>query len=167
MATSPLTAAGFRQVCAQFATGVTVVTAERNPGQAYGMTANSFTSVSLEPCLISICVDERSHLVALLKEKRRFGLSILKAEQQEVSVYFAQADQTPEGDAKLGIRYRWTASKVPLLEEALGHMECRVVGSYVAGDHTIFLGEVQSAEVLAGEPLLFFRSKYRRVGPEV
>lgn len=165
MAASPLTTTDFRQACANFATGVTVVTVERAPGQAYGMTANSFTSVSLEPFLILVCVDERSHLLPILKQIGYFGISVLKSSQQSLSVYFAQPDQSPEADARLGIRYRWTATGIPLVEDTLAQIVCRVVASHMAGDHTIFLSEVQSAELFPGEPLLFFRSKYRQLAP--
>ena len=165
MTATPLTATDFRHALGQFATGVTVITAARAPGQAYGMTANSFASVSLDPFLILICVDQRSHLLPLLNQDRFFGVNVLKDHQQAVSVYFAQADQTSEAEAKLGIRYRWTQAGIPLLEDTLAQIICRVVASYIAGDHTIFLGEVQSAELFPGEPLLFFRSKYRQLAP--
>jgi flavin reductase (DIM6/NTAB) family NADH-FMN oxidoreductase RutF len=101
----------------------------------------------------------------LLKQNRLFGISILKEYQQAVSIYFAQPDQTPEAEAKLGIRYRWTPAGIPLLEDTLAQIVCKVVASYIAGDHTIFLGEVQSADLFAGEPLLFFRSHYRQLAP--
>ncbi|HMD39080.1 MAG TPA: flavin reductase family protein [Candidatus Acidoferrum sp.] len=165
MTATPFTSTDFRHALSQFATGVTVVTVERAPGQAYGMTANSLTSVSLEPLLVLICVDQRSHLLPLIKQKRVFAINVLKENQQAVSVYFAQADQSPEADAKLGIRYRWTPAGLPLLEDTLAQIICRVVASYIAGDHTIFLGEVQSAELSPGEPLLFFRSHYRQLAP--
>jgi flavin reductase (DIM6/NTAB) family NADH-FMN oxidoreductase RutF len=165
MTATPLTATDFRHALGQFATGVTVITAPRAPGQAYGMTANSFASVSLDPFLILVCVDQRSHLLPLLKQDRFFGVNVLKEHQQAVSVYFAQADQTSEAEAKLGIRYRWTQAGIPLLEDTLAQIICRVVASYIAGDHTIFLGEVQSAELFPGEPLLFFRSRYRQLAP--
>jgi flavin reductase (DIM6/NTAB) family NADH-FMN oxidoreductase RutF len=165
MTATPLTATDFRHALGQFATGVTVITASRVPGQAYGMTANSFTSVSLDPFLTLVCVDQRSHLLPLLKQGRFFGVSVLREHQQSVSVYFAQAEQTPEAEAKLGIRYRWTRAGIPLLEDTLAQIVCRVVASYVAGDHTIFLGEVQSADLFPGEPLLFFRSRYRQLAP--
>lgn len=165
MTATPLTATDFRHALGQFATGVTVITAPRAPGQAYGMTANSFASVSLDPFLILVCVDQRSHLLPLLKQDRFFGVNVLKEHQQAVSVYFAQADQTPEAEAKLGIRFCWTQAGIPLLEDTLAQIICRVVASYIAGDHTIFLGEVQSAERFPGEPLLFFRSKYRQLAP--
>lgn len=166
MTTAPISATDFRHACAHFATGVTVVTVEREPGQAYGMTANSFTSVSLEPFLVLVCVDERSHILPLLKQKRVFGISVLKADQQALSVYFAQPNQTAESEERLKVRYRWTPTGVPLLEDTLAQLACKVVSSYIAGDHTIFLAEVQSTELFAGEPLLFFRSQYRQMAPQ-
>ena len=181
MTATPLTATDFRHALGQFATGVTVITAARPSGQgpgqssaqtapqapvqAYGMTANSFTSVSLDPFLTLVCVDQRSHLLPLLKQGRYFGVNVLKEGQQAVSVYFAQSEQSSEAEAKLGIRYRWTPSGIPLLEDTLAQIVCRVVASYIAGDHTIFLGEVQSADLFPGEPLLFFRSHYRQLAP--
>jgi flavin reductase (DIM6/NTAB) family NADH-FMN oxidoreductase RutF len=177
MTATRLTATDFRHAFGQFATGVTVITAPRASGQdvsqgsakapvqAYGMTANSFASVSLDPFLALVCVDQRSHLLPLLKQNRFFGVNILKEHQQTASVYFAQADQTPEAEARLGIRYCWTPAGVPLLEDTLAQIVCRVVASYIAGDHTIFLGEVQSADLFPGEPLLFFRSQYRQLAP--
>jgi flavin reductase (DIM6/NTAB) family NADH-FMN oxidoreductase RutF len=165
MTATPLTATDFRHALGHFATGVTVITAPRAPGQAYGMTANSFTSVSLDPFLTLVCVDQRSHLLPLLKQNRFFGVNVLKEQQQAVSVYFAQSEQASEAEAKLGIRYRWTQQGIPLLEDTIAQIVCRVVASYIAGDHTIFLGEVQSADLFPGEPLLFFRSHYRQIAP--
>ncbi|HKN77046.1 MAG TPA: flavin reductase family protein [Candidatus Acidoferrum sp.] len=169
MTATPLTATDFRHALGQFATGVTVITAVRAPGEAvpqpYGMTANAFTSVSLDPFLVLVCVDQRSHLLPLLKQGRLFGVNVLKEHQQAVSVYFAQSEQTPDAEAKLGVRYRWTQAGIPLLEDTIAQIICRVVASYIAGDHTIFLGEVQSADLFPGEPLLFFRSHYRQIAP--
>ncbi|HXJ04143.1 MAG TPA: flavin reductase family protein [Candidatus Acidoferrum sp.] len=165
MTATPLTATDFRHALSQFATGVTVITAPRAPSQAYGMTANSFASVSLDPFLILVCVDQRSHLLPLLKQNRFFGVNILKEHQQALSIYFAQADQTPASEAQLNIRFRWTQAGIPLLEDTLAQIVCRVEASYIAGDHTIFLGEVQSADLFPGEPLLFFRSQYRQLAP--
>jgi flavin reductase (DIM6/NTAB) family NADH-FMN oxidoreductase RutF len=165
MPTKAPTPAEFRLACGQFATGVTVVTAERASGKVHGMTANSITSVSLEPLLLLICVDQRAHLLPMVKKHSRFGVSILKENQVGISRYFAQTEENPETEAKLGIRYRWTPTGIPLLEDALVHIACNVAASYVAGDHTIFIGEVESTEVFDGEPLLFFRGAYRRIAP--
>jgi flavin reductase (DIM6/NTAB) family NADH-FMN oxidoreductase RutF len=163
MPTRPPTTAEFRIACGQFATGVTVLTVERAPGKVHGMTANSLTSVSLDPLLVLICIDQRAQFLPMVKEKKRFGVNILKAEQQPISRYFAQPEEKPAIEAQLGIRYRWTESGIPLLEDALVHVACNVVASYIAGDHTIFIAEVEAAEVYDGEPLVYFRGAYRRI----
>jgi flavin reductase (DIM6/NTAB) family NADH-FMN oxidoreductase RutF len=166
MASTLPTPAEFRLAFSQFPTGVTVLTVESAPGRVHGMTANSVTSVSLDPLLLSICVDQRAHFLPMVKEKHRFGVNILKEDQQAISRYFAQTENKADVEAQLGIRYRWTECGIPLLEDALVHIGCNVVASYIAGDHTIFLGEVQSTEIFDGEPLLFFRGSYRRVAQQ-
>src|SRR5437773_10449473 len=111
MTATALTAREFRNALGQVATGVTVVTVDREPGSVFGMTANAFTSVSLNPMLILICVDERAKILPLLQKKKRFGISVLKQGQQAVSEYFAQAEQNSEAEHRLGLRYRWTRSE--------------------------------------------------------
>ena len=155
----------FRRVLGTFATGVTVITTERAPGEVHGMTANSFASVSLDPPLVLVCVDQNARLLSYLKTQRRFGLSILRVSQQRVSEFFAEPQQDPSDCASLGIRFRRTASGIPLLEDALAHLACKVVAQYMAGDHTIFIGEVESLESVDGEPLLYLRGQYRRLEP--
>lgn len=161
-----LSSAVFRQALGRFATGVTVVTAERAPGEVHGMTANSFTAVSLEPLLVLVCVDEQARMLPVLKKAQRFGVSVLKDYQRAISDFFAQPEQDPEVERALGIRFDWPAPGIPVLGDALVQLTCRVVASHIAGDHTIFLGEVESAEVFEGEPLLFFRGGYRRISAE-
>jgi flavin reductase (DIM6/NTAB) family NADH-FMN oxidoreductase RutF len=165
MATRGLRPDVFRTVMGHFPTGVSVITAERGPGEVHGMTANSFTSVSLDPLLVLVCVAEDARLLPFLKRQRRFGASFLKENQQALSEHFAKGEQTPEAEARLGIRFRWTASGIPQLEDALAHLGCNVVAEYISGDHTIFIGEVESMDVAAGEPLLFHRGRYRRLQP--
>ncbi|HXM90904.1 MAG TPA: flavin reductase family protein [Candidatus Dormibacteraeota bacterium] len=160
-----LNSAVFRQALGRFATGVTVVTAERAPGEVHGMTANSFTAVSLEPLLVLVCVDEQARMLPVLKKAQRFGVSVLKDNQRAISEFFAQTEQDPEVERALGIRFDWSADGIPVLGDTLAQLTCRVVASHVAGDHTIFLAELESAEVFEGEPLLFFRGTYRRISP--
>ncbi len=160
-----LSSAVFRQALGRFATGVTIVTAERAPGQVHGMTANSFASVSLEPLLVLICVDEQARMLPVLKKAQRFGVSVLKENQREISEFFAQPEQDPDTERALGIKFEWTPGGIPVLADTLVQLTCTVVASYRSGDHTIFLGEVESAEVFDGEPLLFFRGSYCRIGP--
>ena len=163
MAPTTPTTSEFRLALGQFATGVTVVTAERAPGCVHGMTANSFTSVSLDPLLILICVNQSAQLMPLVKQHKRFGVNVLKDNQREISEHFARTEESAEIEKQLGVRYRWTETGIPLLEDALVHLGCNVVASHVAGDHTIFIAEVESVEVCEGEPLLYLRGNYRPV----
>ena len=142
-----------------------MVTAARGPGQVHGMTANSFTSVSLDPPLILICVSHSAQLLPLVQQQKRFGVNILKDHQRAISEYFARTEENAETEKRLGVRYRWTQTGIPLLEEALVHLACKVVASHAAGDHTIFVAEVESVEVYDGEPLLYLRGNYRQVAP--
>lgn len=163
MTTSALTTREFRRALGQFTTGITVVTVEREPGHVFGMTANSFTSVSLDPLLILVCVDQRAKILAMLQKKKRFGISVLKQGQQAISEYFAQSEQSAEAEERLAIHYHWSASGAPVLDETLLCLSCKVVVAHVAGDHTIFVGEVEDAVVHEGEPLLFFQGEYRKI----
>lgn len=165
MASTRPTPAEFRLALGQFATGVTVITAQRGPNQVHGMTANSFTSVSLDPLLVLVCICEDAQMLSVLKKEKRFGVSILKENQLAISEYFAQPEENKEIETRLGIRYRWSRSGIPLLENALAHLTCDVLSSHVAGDHTVFIAEVTSVEVYDGEPLLYFRGDYSRLAP--
>ncbi len=160
---SPLTTLEFRKALGQFPTGVTVITVEREPGKIQGMTANSFTSVSLDPLLILVCIDQRAKILPFLQKKKRFGVSVLKAGQQAVSEYFARGVHSAEAEERLSIRYARSASGLPVLEDTLLQLSCSTVSSHVAGDHTIFIAEVHDAEIHEGEPLLYFRGEYRTI----
>jgi flavin reductase (DIM6/NTAB) family NADH-FMN oxidoreductase RutF len=163
MFSAPLTSLDFRRALGQFATGVTVVTVESVPGRVHGMTANSFTSVSLEPPLISVCVDQQAHLLPLLKDQRVFGVNILRADQQKLSEFFSRPDQPETEESGLPVHFRWTAERIPLLEDVLCQVACRVHALHPTGDHTIVVGEVLSAVLCSGEPLIFFRGDYTRL----
>jgi flavin reductase (DIM6/NTAB) family NADH-FMN oxidoreductase RutF len=163
MKTPPLTAQQFRKALGHFATGVTIVTVERAPGAVRGMTANSFTSVSLDPMLILICVEKRAAILPMLEKKKQFGVSVLKEGHEALSEYFAKGTQTAEAEQRLSIHYRWTPSGIPVLEGTLLQLSCEVVASHVTGDHTIFVGEVLEAEIHEGKPLLYFGGEYRHM----
>jgi flavin reductase (DIM6/NTAB) family NADH-FMN oxidoreductase RutF len=139
-----------------FATGITVVTTKDSKGQPYGLTVNSFTSVSLNPVLVLVCLDNKLSGLQAFKDSRHFGVSILSEHQEDVSRMFAKKDSERPAhiyfDGKTGM---------PLLKNAIAVMECETVRVYEGGDHQIFLGEVQAAEVLQlDHPLLYFRGKY-------
>jgi len=164
MTSPPLTRTSFRQALGHFATGVTVVTVERGPGLVHGMTANSFASVSLHPFLVLVCVDHRARLLGYLNDRLRFGINVLKRDQQAWSEYFAKAEHLPQVEERLGIRPHWTPNGVPVLDGTLAQLACKVAAFHAAGDHTVVVGEVQEAHTQPGEPLLFYRGAYHSVG---
>jgi flavin reductase (DIM6/NTAB) family NADH-FMN oxidoreductase RutF len=159
----PVTAAEFRKALGRFASGVTVVTVARQTGQIHGMTATAFASVSLEPLMVLVCVDRRARTHPLICAQKRFAVNVLREEQEAFARYFALPDQDHESGEALGVRYTFTEQGTPLLEGCLAYLECRLVSAHDAGDHTIFLGEVEHAEVREGRPLLYFAGAYRRL----
>jgi flavin reductase (DIM6/NTAB) family NADH-FMN oxidoreductase RutF len=160
-----LTASEFRKAMACFATGVTVITVDQE-GEVHGMTANAFTAVSLEPMLVLVCVDHRARTHAHLHARKRFGVNVLSSEQQPISEYYARSSETHQHAEAAGARFDRTAQGTPVLRGALAYLECRLHSTQKAGDHTIFIAEVEHVEVREGEPLLFFRSRYRGIAQE-
>lgn len=146
----------------RFATGVTIVTSRRGD-ELHGMTANAVTSVSLDPPLVLVCVDRASDSHDIIDESGVFALSILSSDQEELSVHFAAKERS--GAHSLGdVPHAVRATGVPIIEGALAYLECRVVGRYPGGDHTIFLGEVLDAGHLSDQgPLIFYRGRYLRL----
>ena len=144
----------FRSVLGRFASGVSIVTARDEAGVDHGMTVSAFASVSLEPPLILVCIDHTASMYTLLLEHPRFGISILSSEQEAYSRRFATDPDTGRFD---GIAYSRGDSGVVLVDNALAHLECKVVSHLDAGDHTIFIAEVERAEPRHGRPLLYYR----------
>jgi flavin reductase (DIM6/NTAB) family NADH-FMN oxidoreductase RutF len=161
-----LNPAEFRRAMGCFATGVTIVTVDLD-GEVHGMTANAFASVSLDPMLVLVCVDHTTRTHAHLHAKKRFGINVLCQEQRAISEYYARPERTHEhAEQEAGARFERTRHGTPMLEGSLAYLECRLHSAEVAGDHTIFIAEVEDVVVREGEPLLFFRGKYRKVGEE-
>lgn len=153
----------FRKAMGCFATGVTVITVDQD-AEVHGMTANAFTSVSLDPPLVLVCVDHRARTHAHLHARKRFGVNVLSSGQQAISEYYARSAETHQHPEAFGARFDRTAQGTPVLHGALAYLECRLHSAEKAGDHTIFIAEVQDVVVREGEPLLYFRSKYRELG---
>ena len=143
-----------------FATGITVVTTMDKSGKPYGLTVNSFTSVSLDPILVLVCLDNRLTGFESFADSKHFGVSILSDSQEDISRMFAKKDS--ERPASI---YFNGQMGVPLLKTSLAVMECETVATHLAGDHTIFVGRVEHADVLEpNHALLYFRGKYQRLG---
>ena len=151
----------FKRVLGSFASGVTIVTTQDGAGGPKGMTVTAFSSVSLDPPLVLICIDRKADSLASLHETGRFAVNILGEGQDEISRRFAAKDV----DRFAGVRVRPGATGLPLLEGALGVLECRVVSQHPAGDHIIFVGEVEAAAMEPAAPLLHFRGRYGTFAP--
>jgi len=162
-----LNAAEFRKAMGAFATGVTIITVDLD-GEVHGMTANAFTSVSIDPLLVLVCVDHSTRTHAHLRAKKRFGINVLSEDQRAISEYYARPDRDHENaESEAGARFERTRHGTPILHGSLAYLECRLHSAEEAGDHTIFIAEVEDVVVREGDPLLFFRGKYRKVGEDV
>jgi flavin reductase (DIM6/NTAB) family NADH-FMN oxidoreductase RutF len=159
MEPAPFDTRQFRNALGRFASGVTVITACYE-GKVHGMTANAFVSVSIEPPLVLVSVDRRAAMHRLLPETGRYGISVLAEEQQALSNHFA--GRTVEG---LHVRFIDRLG-VPLLEGAVAYFVVKVVDAHAAGDHTLFIAQVEHFEMGEGRPLLFYGGKYQQVRPE-
>lgn len=162
-----LTQDNFRHAMSHFATGVTIITVDYE-NQIQGMTANAFTSVSLNPMLVLVCVDQTARTHAHLHAKKRFGINVLAEDQRAVAEHYARIDRDPaRAEDEAGARFDRTRHGTPVLHGALAYLECCLRTAQDAGDHTIFIAEVEDVVVNGGKPLIFFQSKYRAIGPEV
>ena len=143
-----------------FATGVTVVTCIAPDGQPVGFTANSFTSVSLDPPLLLVCIHKSAACAPCLTDASHFAVNVLQTGQQPASIRFATRDEdrfgtTPWSEGEFG---------PPILKDSLGVFECERFEVHEGGDHHIVVGKVLKASFDAGlDPLLYFRGSYRRL----
>lgn len=157
------TSKDFRATVGAFATGVTVVTT-RGEEHAYGMTANAFSSVSLDPPLVLVCVISPSDGSEHIQRNGCFAVNILAQEQEPISRYFASRDRPRGRDAFREVPHRIATSGSPVLEGAIGYLDCRLHATHEAGDHEIFIGEVlELGFEAAGRPLVFHGGQYRLV----
>lgn len=152
----------FRSVLGRFASGVTIVTARDAQGHDHGMTVSAFSSLSLEPPLVLVCVDRAAAMHTMLRARTPMGISILASTQETYSRRFADnaMDRSERFD---GIAYTRGASGVVLLDGALAHLECNVLEHHDAGDHMVIFATVVNAAPLDGRPLLYFRGGYAQL----
>jgi len=148
-----------RRVMGHFATGVTVVTTKDGADTPFGLTANAFASLSLQPPLVLVCVDKGAHCYSCFERSKIFAVNVLAEGQEEISRRFA----TKGAEKFNGIPWHKGESGVALLDGAIGHIECKVASSYDGGDHTIYVGEVLRAATAGERPLIFFQGKYHRL----
>ncbi len=143
-----------------FATGVTVVTC-RVGARTHGITINSFTSVSLDPPLILICIDRNTIAYQLLPEAGALVVNVLAESQRHISDYFAKRLAPDSNDELAGLPYVAGETGAPILDGTIAFLECRIAEIHPAGDHDIFVAEVVDAQIRSNEaPLVFHRGRY-------
>lgn len=152
--------AAFRQACALFASGVAIATVRAQDGTPHGLTISSFTSVSIAPPMVLICIDLGCPFLSHFRLSTHFGVNVLSESQRELSVIFAEK---PEGRFE-GVPWVRGESGAPILSDSLAVLECRAASIFEIGDHAIFIGEVERAECRSGRPLLYFNRGYRSLG---
>jgi len=148
----------YRSVMRHFVSGVTIVTAKVDK-ELFGMTVTSFTSVSLKPLLVSVCLEAQSRTHEAVNRAGAYAVNLLGADQAALAREFATPGHS--GFEDLAIFAKTTGS--PLLKGTIGHVECTVFKEVAAGDHTIFVGQVMDGEHTGGGPLVYYQSNYTRL----
>ena len=148
-----------RHVMGHFATGVTIVTTKDKAGVPTGITANAFSSLSLDPPLVLVCIDKKANCYDCFEDSRVFAVNLLGEHQEHLANRFATKGIEKFRDTP----WRMSGNEIPLLDETIGHIECAVSHACDGGDHTIYLGRVLHAEAAGDRPLLFFKGRYQRL----
>jgi flavin reductase (DIM6/NTAB) family NADH-FMN oxidoreductase RutF len=152
----------FRRVCGKYATGITIVTILDSRGGPHGMTVNSFTSVSLAPPLVLICIDLQAAILTHFAPGKRFAINVLHEEQKDLSTCFARSGY----DRFQGVKWSPGETGAPVLPEVLATLECAVTQMIEAGDHVVVIGEALRAGWRDGQPLIYFNSSYQSLRSE-
>ena len=151
----------FKNALKLWASGVTVVTSKTENSGLKGMTATSFTSVSLDPPQILVCINKTADTGDAVLEGKSFAINILKADQQEISNQFAGS--TSQEDRFANVNWHEGETGSPVIDDALASIECTVVQQVLAGTHWVIIGEVQGVSCRSGEPLLYYNSAHREL----
>lgn len=147
----------FVRVMGSFASGVTVVTVAGADGVPKGFTASAVSSLSLEPRMLLVCVNQRSTTLGIIQGAGSFAVNILAASQQDIAQQFTM----PTDERFLGLRWRPGGDTgAPIIDGSLAYAECRLVDTCRGGDHVILMGEILSGDAHDAEPLLYFRGRY-------
>ena len=147
----------FRSVMSRFASGVTIITT-RYEGIDYGLTASAVSSLSLDPPMLLICVNKTSNTQKAIAQSQVFAVNILRENQSAVARHFASSRPQKFG----GMSVSYGALGIPLLDDALATIECRVTEEVTGGTHSVFLAEVKTAQAAEGMPLTYFRGRMGR-----
>ncbi len=145
----------FRNVIGHFASGVSIITVNHK-GIDYGITASAVSSLSLEPPMLLICVNQSTGTCHAISGEKSFAVNILTKSQKELGLQFARANT----DKFSGVDFKYGELGNPILENTLAQLECRVVEEVTGGTHSVFLAEVVKANTTVGDPLVYYRGKF-------
>jgi flavin reductase (DIM6/NTAB) family NADH-FMN oxidoreductase RutF len=159
---SPIDPRDFRNALGTYATGVTIITAAGRDGKPYGLTCNSFASVSLNPPLVLWSLVLYSSSLSVFQNAGHFAVNVLGASQQDLANKFAKSSE----DKFIGVEWTPGVGNAPLLKDSVASFQCRAVNRYYGGDHVIFLGAVEAYAYNRSEPLLFARGGYGSFVPD-
>jgi flavin reductase (DIM6/NTAB) family NADH-FMN oxidoreductase RutF len=151
----------FKKALQLWASGVAVVTSQSEQFGLRGMTVTAFSSVSAEPPQILVCLNQSADTGENIDQNKRFAVNILNAHQQAVSNNFSGGSS--QEDRFANAAWHSGVTGVPILDESLMSLECKVIEKVRAGSHWVIIGEVQAATSRSGKPLLYFRSSYREL----
>lgn len=154
--------AEYRRILGHWATGVAIIAARAQDGSPAGLTATAVASVSLEPALVLVCVDQNADSHGRFEMANGFSINVLAADAEALARRFAVSGGPRKFD---GVPWREAVTGAPVLESALAWVDCRMHAQHPGGDHTIFIGEVVAGDARAGEPLLFYRGGFSRYSP--
>jgi flavin reductase (DIM6/NTAB) family NADH-FMN oxidoreductase RutF len=160
-ATATADSQDLRRALGTFATGVAIITTSDAVGRLYGLTGNSFSSVSLDPPLVLWSLARSAPSLPAFRNATHFGVNVLGREHRELATRFAR----PQPDKFAGVPFSLGEYGVPLLDGAVAHFECRIVDRYYGGDHEIFLGHVERYAYEHKPTLLFCHGTYHRADP--
>ncbi len=149
----------FRAVLGRFASGITVVTARDAQGTPHGMTISAFSSLSLDPPLVLICVGNDATMAPVMASTETFAVNVLSDSQEALSRRFAGKID----DRFAGVGYTDGELGDPLLDDVLASLQCRVVARHPAGDHVIVIGRVEQGAARDAKPLLYYRGGYAQL----
>lgn len=151
----------FKNALQLWASGVTVVTTQSEKFGVQGMTVSAFSSVSVEPPQVLVCINDRADTGDGIQESQCFAVNVLSSEQQQTSNQFAGASSQQQRFADAD--WSTAVTGAPVLNDSLMSLDCTVVQKVRAGTHWIIIGEVQSCQCRSGEPLLYYRGAYRQL----
>jgi flavin reductase len=160
-------AIGLRRAMGSFATGVTIVTVACGDGNIHGMTVSSFSSVSIDPALVLVCLNQASRGLALIERSQAFAVNVLSAGQRNVSRWFANKARPPDSTMFDGVPFELGEAGCPVLLGSAAWFDCRLRQSHRAGDHLIVLGEVVAlGHRPEAAPLVIHAGKYKVLASE-